>query len=175
MRKSLLLFLCCALFPMSAWSALSIGDFTLGMPRAQVMEILHRYFPRVEQEHNHLYPVPMPYYRALEPTKPYLLGDVPIYVVEVYFDDTDRLKQLNIAFDITDPECLKPLIPLMREARPIPGGTNDRHEVMLDDGELTYDVSKVWDWTTVGIADKAASKVNIPMRAHLDQVMKASK
>lgn len=175
MRKSLLVFLCCALFPMSAWSALSIGDFTLGMPRAQVMEILHRYFPKVELEYNLLYPVPMPYYRALEPSKPYLLGDVPIFEVGAYFDDADRLKQIRITFDITDPERLKPLIPLMRAARPVIDGANDRHEVMVDDGELTFSVSKAWEWTTLEIADKAASKVNIPMRAHLDQQIKASK
>lgn len=158
---------------MTAWSALGIGDFTLGMPRPQVLDILKRYFPTVELEHNLTYPVPMPYYRALEPSRPYSLADVPIYVVEAYFDKNDRLKQLSISFNITDPERLKPLVPLMRQAREVPG-TNGRHEVMVDEGELTYSVSKSFDWTTVEIADKAASAVNVPVRAHVDQQIRAS-
>jgi hypothetical protein len=49
---------------LNSWAQLGIGDFTLGMPRQQVMDILHRHFPSVELEHNLSYPVPMPYYRA---------------------------------------------------------------------------------------------------------------
>lgn len=174
MLKSWLICICCALFPLTAWSALGIGDFTLGMPRSQVMDILQRYFPKVELERNLSYSVPMPYYRALEPSRPYQLGDVPIYVVEAYFDEADRLKQLNIAFNITDPERLKPLIPLMREARLVPD-TNGRYEAMIKEGELTYWVSRIFEWTTVEIADKAASKVNIPMRMHRDQQIRAAR
>ena len=174
MLKPWLICICCTLFPLTAWSALGIGDFTLGMPRSQVMDILQRYFPKVELERDLSYTVPMPYYRALEPSRPYQLGDVPIYVVEAYFDEADRLKQLNIAFNITDPERLKPLIPLMREARLVPD-TNGRYEVMVEEGELTYWVSRMFEWTTVEIADKAASKVNLPMRFHVDQQIRATR
>ncbi|MFF7708896.1 hypothetical protein [Pseudomonas sp. NPDC007930] len=174
MRKIFSVLLCCALFPLPAWSALAIGDFTLGMPRQQVMEVLNRYFPKVEQQYNLAYAAPMPYYRALEPNRPYLLGDVPIYLVGAYFDEADRLKQLSISFNVTDVERIKPLVPLMRDARLVPG-TDGRHEVLVADGELTYSVSHVFDWTTVEIADKATSALNIPMRAHLDERIRATK
>ena len=174
MFKSGLMCICCALFPLTAWSALGIGDFTLGMPRSQVIEILQRYFPKVELERDLSYSVPMPYYRALEPSRPYLLGDVPIYVVGAYFDEADRLKQLSVSFNITDPERLKSLIPLMRDARLVPD-TNGRYEVLVEQGELTYSVSRAFDWTTVEVADNAASKVNIPMRKHRDQQIRGAK
>ncbi len=174
MLKSCLICVCFALFPLTAWSALGIGDFTLGMPRSQVMDILQRYFPKVERESDLSYAVPMPYYRALEPSRRYFLGDVPIYVVGAYFDDDDRLKQLSIAFNITDPERLKLLIPLMREARLVPD-TDGRHEVMVADGELVYWVSRMFEWTTVEIADKATSKVNIAKRLHVDEQIRAAR
>ncbi|MEX2900418.1 MULTISPECIES: hypothetical protein [Pseudomonas] len=174
MRTSWLWLICCALFPLNSWAQLGIGDFTLGMPRQQVMDILHRHFPSVELEHNLSYPVPMPYYRAREPSRPYLLKDVPIHTVAAYFDEADRLKQLSINFDITDPERIKALIPLMHEARLAPD-TQGRHELFNSDGELTYYVSQPYGWTVVEIADRAASKVNIPMRAHVDQQVRAFK
>lgn len=173
-RKSLLVFFCCVFFATPAWSALGIGDFTLGMPRQQVMDILKLYFPKVEQEYNLAYSVPMPYYRALEPSKPYLLGDVPIYVVEAYFNEADRLKQLSISFDTPDPERIKPLIPLMREARLVPDASG-RHEVMFAEGELTYRVVNWFEWTTVEIADKPSSTLNIPMRARVDEEIRKAK
>ncbi|CRM09978.1 MULTISPECIES: hypothetical protein [Pseudomonas] len=172
MRKSLAMLLCWALFPLTAWSALGIGDFTLGMSRQQVLDTLKPYFAQVNREYNLSYSVPMPYYRALEPNHPYSLGDVPIYVVGAYFDDADRLKQLSISFNTTDVERVKRQVPLMQKAQLVPD-TDGRHEVFLTDGELIYRVSNVFDWTTVEIADKATSALNIETRAHYDKIDRA--
>ncbi|WP_237150994.1 hypothetical protein [Pseudomonas sp. ADAK13] len=169
MRKLWAVFFCCALFPLTAWSAMGIGDFTLGMPRQQVIEILQRHFPAVTLEKNMLFEPPMPYYRALEPNRAYNLGDVPIYVVRAYFDGADRLSQLGISFNTTDAERVKTLVPLMRQAHLAPGTDEGRYEALFDDGELTYSVNNFYEWTTVEIADKRMSDLNIRMRAHDDQ------
>ncbi|CAK9889878.1 hypothetical protein PS652_02711 [Pseudomonas fluorescens] len=175
MPRMLTLLLCCALFPTSAWSALSLGEFTLGMPRAQVVEVMKRHYTRVWLINGVHYEMPRQYYQAVDPlpgVEPYKLGDVQISRIEAAFDKDGRLRQVSLSLETTDGERAMQLVPLMRQAKEAPNSSG-RHDLLLEDGELTYWTSAFWEWTVINIADKPTSLENIPARARSDENQRA--
>lgn len=168
MRRALAVFFSCVLFPLTAWSDLSIGDFTLGAPNQAVIETLQQQFSKVDFINGSHYQIPAQFYKATEPTHRYSLGDVPISSVQATFNESGGLKQLQVTLETTDAERVKQLIPLMSQAQLVPESTG-RYEAFVEDGELIYWVSNIWGWTVVTIADKDTSPGNIQARAHSDK------
>lgn len=167
MRSTLALLLVCLLAPASAWSALEIGDFTLGMPQQAVVETLGKHFSTVDLVDGAYYQVPSRYYQAQEPTGGYNLDGVPISRVQATFNEAGKLKQVSVTLDTTDLERVHRVIPLTQKAREVPD-TSGRLEAILEEGELVYYISDIWDWTVITIADKATSASNIQARARSD-------
>lgn len=167
MRTTVPLLLALLLAPTCAWSALEIGDFTLGMPQQAVLETLGRHFSKVDLESGSFYQVPSRYYLAQEPVGDYNLAGAPIKEVKATFNEAGKLKQVAVTLKTIDQELVHRVIPLTRQAREVPE-TSGRREAYLEDGELVYYSTAIWKWTVVTIADKATSASNIQARARSD-------
>ena len=168
MKRTLPLLFACAIFPLQAWSALEVGQFTLGMPKPQVLAILQQQFGEVEQFTGYHYQVPTEFYQGAGPKGDLNLGGIPISQVQAAFNDADQLRQVEVRLDTTDEARVQQLLPMTKSAKLVPD-TGGRLEAFSADGELVYWVSKSWDWTVVTIADKASSANNIKARAKSDE------
>jgi len=168
MKRTLPLLFACAIFPLQAWSALEVGQFTLGMPKAQVLAILQQQFGEVEHFTGYHYQVPTEFYQGTNPKGDYSLGGVPVSQVKASFNDADQLRQVEVRLDTTDEARVQQLLPMTKQAKRVPN-TGGRLEAFSAEGELVYWVSKDWDWTVVTIADKASSAGNIKARAKSDE------
>ena len=168
MKRTLPLLFACAMFPLQAWSALEIGQFTLGMPKPQVLAILQQQFGEVEHFTGYHYQVPTEFYKGAGPKGDLNLGGIPISQVQAAFNEADQLRQVQVRLDTTDEARVQQLLPMTRDAKPVPD-TGGRLEAFSADGELVYWVSRNWDRTGVTIADKASSEDNIKARAKSDE------
>ncbi|WEK29361.1 MAG: hypothetical protein P0Y58_20985 [Candidatus Pseudomonas phytovorans] len=167
MKRTLPLLFACAVFPLQAWSALEVGEFTLGMPKSQALAILQQQFGELEHFTGYHYQVPTEFYQGAKPKGDYNLGGIAISQVKAVFNEADQLRQVEVQLDTTDEARVQQLLPMTKDARPVPD--SGRLEAFSADGELVYWVSKDWDWTVVTIADKASSVDNIKARAESDK------
>nr|WP_225777079.1 hypothetical protein [Pseudomonas sp. Marseille-Q3773] len=168
MKRTLPLLFACALFPLQAWSALEVGQFTLGMPKPQIMAILQQQFSEVEQLTGYHYQVPTEFVQGRNPKGDFNLGGIPITQVKASFNETDQLRQVELRLASTDEARVQQLLPMTRQAKPVPN-SGGRLEAFSADGELVYWVSRDRGWTVVTIADKASSEQNIKARAKSDE------
>ncbi|WP_254912495.1 UPF0183 family protein [Pseudomonas putida] len=168
MKRTVPLVFACAIFPLQAWSALEVGEFTLGMPKPQALAILQQQFGKVEHLAGWHYQVPTDFFQAENPKGNYSLGGIPISQVKATFNEADQLRQVEVRLETTDEARVQQLVPMTKQAREVPN-TKGRLEAFSADGELVYWVSKSWDWTVVTIADKASSEKNIKARAKSDE------
>ncbi|MGY4523238.1 hypothetical protein [Pseudomonas sp. TE21394] len=168
MKRTLPLLFACALFPLQAWSALEVGQFTLGMPKPQTMAILQQQFGEVEQLTGYHYQVPTEFVQGRNPKGDFNLGGIPITQVKASFNETDQLRQLELRLASTDEARVQQLLPMTRQAKPVPN-SGGRLEAFSADGELVYWVSRDRGWTVVTIADLASSAQNIKARAKSDE------
>ena len=168
MKRTLPLVFACALFPLQAWSALEVGQFTLGMPKPQAMAILQQQFGEVEHFTGYHYQVPTEFFQGRNPKGDYNLSGIAITQVKASFNEADQLRQVEVRLASTDEARVQQLLPMTRQAKPVPN-SGGRLEAFSPDGELVYWVSKDWDWTVVTIADKASSVKNIKARAKSDE------
>ncbi|WP_296230147.1 hypothetical protein [Pseudomonas sp. UBA4617] len=168
MKRTLPLLFACALFPLQAWSALEIGQFTLGMPKPQALAILQQQFGEVEQLTGYHYQVPTEFVQGRKPKGDFNLGGIPITQVKASFNDTDQLRQLELRLASTDEARVQQLLPMARQAKPVPN-SGGRLEAFSADGEMVYWVSRDRGWTVVTIADMASSEQNIKARAKSDE------
>ena len=168
MKRTLPLVFACALFPLQAWSALEVGQFTLGMPKPQAMAILQQQFGEVEHFTGYHYQVPTEFFQGNDPKGNYNLGGIAITQVKASFNEADQLRQVEVRLASTDEARVQQLLPMTRQAKPVPN-SGGRLEAFSADGELVYWVSKDRDWTVVTIADKASSEKNIKARAESDK------
>ncbi|MEN5227263.1 MULTISPECIES: hypothetical protein [Pseudomonas] len=168
MKRTLPLVFACALFPLQAWSALEVGQFTLGMPKPQALAILQQQFDEVEHFTGYHYQVPTEFFQGNDPKGNYNLGGIAITQVKASFNEADQLRQLEVRLASTDEARVQQLLPMTRQAKPVPN-SGGRLEAFSADGELVYWVSKDRDWTVVTIADKASSDQNIKARAKSDE------
>ncbi|QXI49550.1 MULTISPECIES: hypothetical protein [Pseudomonas] len=168
MKRTLPLLFACALFPLQAWSALEVGQFTLGMPKPQTMAILQQQFSEVEQVTGYHYQVPTEFVQGRNPKGDFNLGGIPITQVKATFNETDQLRQVELRLASTDEAQVQQLLPMARQAKPVPN-SGGRLEAFSADGELVYWVSKDRGWTVVTIADQASSEQNIKARAKSDE------
>lgn len=168
MKRILPLLFACALFPLQAWSALEVGQFTLGMPKPQIMAILQQQFSEVEQLTGYHYQVPTEFVQGRNPKGDFNLGGIPITQVKASFNETDQLRQVELRLASTDEARVQQLLPMTRQAKPVPN-SGGRLEAFSADGELVYWVSRDRGWTVVTIADKASSEQNIKARAKSDE------
>lgn len=168
MKRTLPLLFACALFPLPAWSALEVGQFTLGMPKPQTMAILQQQFSEVEQVTGYHYQVPTEFVQGRNPKGDFNLGGIPITQVKASFNETDQLRQVELRLASTDEAQVQQLLPMARQAKPVPN-SGGRLEAFSADGELVYWVSRDRGWTVVTIADQASSEQNIKARAKSDE------
>lgn len=168
MKRTLSLAFACALFPLQAWSALEVGQFTLGMPKPQAVAILQQQFGEVKQFTGYHYQVPTEFFQGRNPKGNYNLGGIAITQVKASFNEADQLRQVEVRLASTDEARVQQLLPMARQARPVPN-SGGRLEAFSGEGELVYWVSKDRDWTVVTIADKASSDQNIKARAKSDE------
>ncbi|MGS7254196.1 hypothetical protein ACQ7NP_24075 [Pseudomonas anuradhapurensis] len=168
MKRTLPLLFACALFPLQAWSALEVGQFTLGMPKPQTMAILQQQFSEVEQVTGYHYQVPTEFVQGRNPKGDFNLGGIPITQVKATFNETDQLRQVELRLASTDEAQVQQLLPMARQAKPVPN-SGGRLEAFSADGELVYWVSRDRGWTVVTIADQASSEQNIKARAKSDE------
>ncbi|QJQ20029.1 hypothetical protein HG549_08800 [Pseudomonas sp. SK] len=168
MKRTLPLLFACALFPLPAWSALEVGQFTLGMPKPQTMAILQQQFSEVEQVTGYHYQVPTEFVQGRNPKGDFNLGGIPITQVKATFNETDQLRQVELRLASTDEAQVQQLLPMARQAKPVPN-SGGRLEAFSADGELVYWVSRDRGWTVVTIADLASSAQNIKARAKSDE------
>lgn len=168
MKRTLPLLFACALFPLQAWSALEVGQFTLGMPKPQTLAILQQQFGEVEQLTGYHYQVPTEFVQGRNPKGDFNLGGIPITQVKASFNETDQLRQVELRLASTDEARLQQLLPMTRQAKPVPN-SGGRLEAFSADGELVYWVSRDRGWTVVTVADKASSEQNIKARAKSDE------
>ena len=168
MKRTLPLLFACAIFPLQAWSALEVGEFKLGMPKSQALAILQHQFGEVEHFTGYHYQVPTEFYQGAKPKADYNLGGLAISQVKAVFNEADQLRQVEVRLDTTDEARIQQLLPMTKDARPVPD-SGGRLEAFSADGELVYWVSQNWDWTVVTIADKASSAGNITARAESDK------
>jgi len=168
MKRTLPLLFACALFPLQAWSALEVGQFTLGMPKPQTLAILQQQFGEVEQLTGYHYQVPTEFVQGRNPKGDFNLGGIPITQVKASFNETDQLRQVELRLASTDEARLQQLLPMTRQAKPVPN-SGGRLEAVSADGELVYWVSRDRGWTVVTVADKASSEQNIKARAKSDE------
>jgi len=168
MKRTLPLLFACAIFPLQAWSALEVGQFTLGMPKPQVLAILQQQFGEVEQFTGYHYQVPTEFFQGAGPKGNYNLGGIPVSKVKASFNEADQLRQVQVQLDTTDEARVQQLLPMTKDAKRVPR-SGGRLEAFSADGELVYWVSKDWGWTVVTIADKASSANNIKARAKSDE------
>jgi len=168
MKRTLPLLFACALFPLQAWSALEVGQFTLGMPKPQAMAILQQQFGEVEQLTGYHYQVPTEFVQGRNPKGDFNLGGIPITQVKASFNETDQLRQVELRLASTDEARLQQLLPMTRQAKPVPN-SGGRLEAFSADGELVYWVARDRGWTVVTIADQASSEQNIKARAKSDE------
>jgi len=168
MKRTLPLLFACALFPLQAWSALEVGQFTLGMPKPQAMAILQQQFGEVEQLTGYHYQVPTEFVQGRNPKGDFNLGGIPITQVKASFNETDQLRQVELRLASTDEARVQQLLPMTRQAKPVPN-SGGRLEAFSADGELVYWVSRDRGWTVVTIADKASSEQNVRARAKSDE------
>ncbi len=168
MKRTLPLLFACALFPLQAWSALEVGQFTLGMPKPQTMAILQQQFSEVEQLTGYHYQVPTEFVQGRNPKGDFNLGGIPITQVKASFNETDQLRQVELRLASTDEAQVQQLLPMARQAKPVPN-SGGRLEAFSADGELVYWVSRDRGWTVVTIADQASSEQNIKARAKSDE------
>lgn len=171
MRRTLPLLTALLLAPATAWPALQIGEFTLGMPKHVVVETLGKHFSTVELVSGSHYQVTSLYYQAKAPTDNYRLKGAPIQEVQATFNEAGELKQLQVSLATTDPAFVHQVIPLTQQANEVPD-TSGRYEAMFEDGELVYYISNLSDTAVVTIADKATSAENIQARARSDERFK---
>lgn len=168
MKRTLPLLFACALFPLPAWSALEVGQFTLGMPKPQTMAILQQQFSEVEQVTGYHYQVPTEFVQGRNPKGDFNLGGIPITQVKATFNETDQLRQVELRLASTDEAQVQQLLPMARQAKPVPN-SGGRLEAFSAGGELVYWVSRDRGWTVVTIADQASSEQNIKARAKSDE------
>lgn len=168
MKRTLPLLFACALFPLQAWSALEVGQFTLGMPKPQTLAILQQQFGEVEQLTGYHYQVPTEFVQGRNPKGDFNLGGIPITQVKASFNETDQLRQVELRLASTDEARLQQLLPMTQQAKPVPN-SGGRLEAFSADGELVYWVSRDRGWTVVTVADKASSEQNIKARAKSDE------
>lgn len=168
MKRTLPLVFACALFPLQAWSALEVGQFTLGMPKPQAMAILQQQFGEVEHFTGYHYQMPTEFFQGRNPKGNYNLGGIAITQVKASFNQADQLRQVEVRLASTDEARVRQLLPMTRQAKPVPN-SGGRLEAFSTDGELVYWVSKDREWTVVTIADKASSEKNIKARAESDE------
>lgn len=168
MKRTLPLLFACALFPLQAWSALQVGQFTLGMPKPQTMAILQQQFGEVEQLTGYHYQVPTEFVQGRKPKGDFNLGGIPITQVKASFNEADQLRQVELRLASTDEARVQQLLPMTRQAKPVPN-SGGRLEAFSADGELVYWVSRDRGWTVVTIADKASSEQNVKARARSDE------
>ncbi|WP_144171945.1 hypothetical protein [Pseudomonas sp. Kh13] len=168
MKRTLPLVFACALFPLQAWSALEVGQFTLGMPKPQAMAILQQQFGEVEHFTGYHYQMPTEFFQGRNPKGNYNLGGIAITQVKASFNQADQLRQVEVRLASTDEARVQQLLPMTRQAKPVPN-SGGRLEAFSADGELVYWVSKDREWTVVTIADKASSEKNIKARAESDE------
>ncbi len=135
MKRTLPLLFACALFPLQAWSALEVGQFTLGMPKPQAMAILQQQFGEVEQLTGYHYQVPTEFVQGRNPKGDFNLGGIPITQVKASFNETDQLRQVELRLASTDEARLQQLLPMTRQAKPVPN-SGGRLEAFSADGEL---------------------------------------
>ncbi|KIC81359.1 hypothetical protein [Pseudomonas sp. C5pp] len=168
MKRTLPLVFACALFPLQAWSALEVGQFTLGMPKPQAMAILQQQFGEVEHFTGYHYQVPTEFFQGSNPKGDFNLGGIAITQVKASFNEADQLRQVEVRLASTDEARVQQLLPMTRQAKPVPN-SGGRLEAFSADGELVYWVAKDRDWTVVTIADKASSDHNVKARAKSDE------
>ncbi|WP_336334820.1 hypothetical protein [Pseudomonas putida] len=168
MKRTLPLLFACAIFPLQAWSALEVGEFTLGMPKPQAMAILQQQFGEVEQVNGYHYQVPTEFFQGTSPKADYNLGGIPITQVKASFNEAEQLHQVEVRLGTTDEARVQQLLPMTKQAKPVPN-SGGRLEAFSADGELVYWVSKDRNWTVVTIADKASSAKNVKARAKSDE------
>lgn len=168
MKRTLPLVFACALFPLQAWSALEVGQFTLGMPKPQAMAILQQQFGEVEHFTGYHYQVPTEFFQGSNPKGDFNLGGIAITQVKASFNEADQLRQVEVRLASTDEARVQQLLPMTRQAKPVPN-SGGRLEAFSADGELVYWVSRDRDWTVVTIADKASSDQNVKARAKSDE------
>ena len=168
MKRTLPLVFACALFPLQAWSALEVGQFTLGMPKPQAMAILQQQFGEVEHFTGYHYQVPTEFFQGSNPKGDYNLGGIAITKVKASFNEADQLRQVEVRLASTDEARVQQLLPMTRQAKPVPN-SGGRLEAFSAEGELVYWVAKDRDWTVVTIADKASSDQNVKARAKSDE------
>ena len=168
MKRTLPLVFACALFPLQAWSALEVGQFTLGMPKPQVLAILQQQFGEVEHFTGYHYQVPTEFFQGSNPKGDYNLGGIAITQVKASFNEADQLRQVEVRLASTDEARVQQLLPMTRQAKPVPN-SGGRLEAFSAEGELVYWVAKDRDWTVVTIADKASSDQNVKARTKSDE------
>lgn len=83
--------------------------------------------------------------------------------VDATFNEADQLCQLGMTLETLDAERVMQLIPLMRQAQPAPA-SKERLDAFMDEGELVHNVSRIFNWVSVTIADKPTSLQNIEAR-----------
>jgi hypothetical protein len=163
MNKTFLTIFLFVLSPSVAWSAITIGDFTLGSPKKEVIQLLKNHFSSVSEINGSRYQVIKRFTTATQPVNAYKLGDTSIREINVFFTNDDLLKQVEIKINTTRIEDVKKLIPQVERATVEPTFGNS-WEIFSDDGEITYWVSDLSDSGQISFADKPTSTENIKER-----------
>ncbi|MCE5181348.1 MAG: hypothetical protein LLG15_06060 [Betaproteobacteria bacterium] len=159
------------LFASNTWAAITIGDFTLGAPKNEVLVMLKSRFQSIKETQGSRYQIERPLVSATLPIHPYLLGNVPISEVNIFFNNDDLLNQVEIKLNTTHIEEVRKHIPQVEKSTLDPD-FGDTWEVIVGDGEIIYYVSKLFGSAEISFADKATSKENITARRLSNQRFK---
>lgn len=155
----------------SASSALTIGDFTLGTPKAEVLHLLSNRFQSVKDVTKSRWQVEKKFTSATLPVGTYELGHIAITDVNVFFNEEDELNEVEIKLATASLDDVQKLIPYVERSKLEPVFQNS-WEIFVDDGEIIYWVSKLFESGSISFADKPTSTTNVEARRISNQKFK---
>jgi hypothetical protein len=152
-------------------SALTVGDFTLGTDKVDVVRLLNRHFQSIRNTAGSRWQIEKKFISATLPRGTYALGQIPITEVNVFFNNEDRLNEVEIKLATASLDNIKQLIPSVERSQLEPVFRNS-WEIFVDDGEIIYWVSTLFDSGSISLADKPTSTTNIEARRISNQKFK---